>query len=374
MTNGKRMLATTLAASAFAAAALAPSASAAGDPVASGHFDFAISPAFSKQLRARHFSVRTKSLTIQSGNVDPTTGAATLKLGGSVRFKHRGQRITFGKLTATIGGNGSLRGSRLTRRGASTGSLTLFELNGGSVVREGFGARVSGVQATFGDATRKLSQKLGARLPGGTAGSLVVATQPATVEVLGGNATVTENPSLSSTLRSHCIDSVNGVTVNGDATEPGGPGTPFQIPVSGGTISPNGWTDGVVDLAGGMDIQVGGPGLPSGCPSSSAATVHLANFAVNVANKSILSDFSVGGPYSPWPGMVLRVELQGDVSNATMLADPANHSLTASGAQLGLDPTTVMIMNQYLPHASGTVTPFQVGDVLGSASMSVSTR
>ncbi len=374
MINSKRMLATTLAASAFSAAALAPNASAAGDPVASGHFDFALSPAFTEQLRARHVSVRTKDLTIQSGAVDPTTGAATLKLGGSVRFKHRGQQITFGKLSATIGGDGSLKGSRLTRKGAAAGSLTLFRLSGGSVAREGFGARVSGVDASFGSATHKLARKLSVRLPGGTAGSLVVATQPATVEVLGGNATVTQNSALASTLRSHCVDPVNGITVNGDATEPGGPGTPFQIPVSGGTISPNGWTDGVVDLAGGMDIEVGGPGLPSGCPSSSVATVHLANFAVNVANKSILSDFSVGGPYSPWPGMVLRVELQGDVSHATMLADPANHSLTASGAQLGLDPTTTMVMNQYLPHANGAVTPFAVGDVLGSAAMSVSTR
>jgi hypothetical protein len=365
----KRLLATTLAAAAFAAAAIAPTASAAGDPVASGHFDLSFSPAFKQRLKARHVSVRTQGLTIDSGSVDPTTGAASLKLGGSVQLKHRGKKFSFGHLTATIGSGGALRGTAGRHR-----PVTLFRLSGGSVVREGFGAMVSGVQASFGPGARRLAQNLHFRLPAGTAGSLTVQTQPATVEVLGGTATVTENASLTSKLRSHCIDPVDGISVNGAATQPGGPGNPFQIPVSGGTISPNGWTDGVVDLAGGMDIEVGGPGLPSGCPTSSAATVHLANFAVNVANKSILSDFSVGGPYSPWPGAVMRVELQGDVSHATMLADPANHSLTASGAQLGLDPTTVMVMNQYLPHANGTVTPFAVGDVLGSAEMSVSTR
>jgi hypothetical protein len=124
-----------------------------------------------------------------------------------------------------------------------------------------------------------------------------------------------------------------------------------------------------------MDIEVGGPGLPGGCPTSSVATVHLANFAVNVARKSVLTDFSVGGPYSPFGSTVIRTELQGDTSHATMLADPVAHVLTASGAILGLDQGSVAIMNQYLPHVSGgSSTNFAVGDMLGSASMTVNSR
>jgi hypothetical protein len=235
------------------------------------------------------------------------------------------------------------------------------------------------VQASFGPREAgSLRRFFGIRLPSGSAGSLAVNTQPATVEVLGGTATVTQDLSLGGVagkLRAHCIDPVSGIKPSGQATQPGGPGNPFQIPVSGGTISPNGWTDGEVDLAGGMDIEVGGPGLPAGCPSSSVATVHLANFAVNVARKSVLTDFSVSGPYSPFGSTVIRTELQGDTSQATMLANPASHVLTASGASLGLDGASVMIMNQYLPHpGGGSSTDFAIGDVLGSASMTVNTR
>jgi hypothetical protein len=375
--NGKRMLTRVLATVGLSLLVAAPAASAAGDPVASGHFDLAFSSAFTQKLKARHVSVRARGLAIEAGSVDPTTGVANLRLRGSIKFRHRGKAVTFGGLTASLGSDGALRGSRLTRHGAVPRASTLFHLSGGSLLREGFGSRVSGVQASVATGTRRLRHRLGVRLPAGTAGSLAVQAQPATVEVLGGMATVTQDlsGSVAAKLRAHCIDSVDGIRPSGQASQPGGAGTSFQIPVSGGTISPNGWTDGVVDLAGGMDIDVGGPGLPGGCPTSSVATVHIANFAVNVAHKSVLTDFSVSGSGSPFGDAVMRIELQGDTSHATMLADPAAHVLTASGASLGLDAASVMVMNQYLPHVSGgSSTDFAIGDVLGSASMTVNTR
>jgi hypothetical protein len=58
-----------------------------------------------------------------------------------------------------------------------------------------------------------------------------------------------------------------------------------------------------------------------------------------------------------------------------MLADPSNHSLTASGAQLGLDQVSAQMMNILLPHAAGgTIPSFDAGDLLGSADMTVQTR
>jgi hypothetical protein len=373
-----RLLGTLLAASMLAALVVAPSAGAAGDPVAGGHFDLALAQSFKQLLHKRHSSVAVSGLAIQSGSVDPISGSGSLKLSGRVKFSHRRKSVVFQKLTATLGPNGSLTGSAVLRHGRAGASTNLFDLNGGSVARDGFGARISGVQASFGlGSARGLRHALGVRLPSASAGSLAVATQPATVEVLGGTATVTQDLSgaVAAKLRAHCIDPVNGIRPSGQANQPGGPGSSFQIPVSGGTISPNGWTDGEVDLSGGMDIDVGGPGLPGGCPTSSVATVHLANFAVNVAHKSVLTDFSVSGPGSPFGNSVMRVELQGDTSQATMLADPANHVLTASGATLGLDSVSVSVMNQYLPHVSGGAsTNFAVGDMLGSASMTVNSR
>ena len=364
-----------LAVLALSATPLAPTAAAAGDPVASGQFNLSVSPSFKARLKAKHVRMRVSGLAIQSGAVDPLTGHATLKLGGSLRFEHGKKKVSFQKLTATIGPGGTLTGNALRHGRPVAKATTLFWLNGGSVARDGFGARVTGVQASFAGA-KSLGRGLGVKLPGGNAASLDVQTQPETVEVLSGSATVTPNSSsdIASKLSAHCIDPVAGVRPSGAATQSGGPGTPFQIPVSGGTISPNGWTAGQVNLAGGLDIQVGGPGLPSGCPTSSVAIVHVANLAVNVAHKSILADFSVESPYSPFGDAVMPVEMKGDVSQATMTADPANHVLDASGAALGLDSTSVTFMNAYLPHASGSVPDFVTGDVLGTASMTVHTR
>lgn len=319
--------------------------------------------------------MRVSGLGIQSGSVDPLTGHATLKLGGSLQFKHGKQKMSFQKLTATIGPGGALTGSAMGHGKAAARPTTLFWLNGGSVTRDGFGANVTGVQASFAGA-KSLGRSFGVKLPAGNVASLDVQTQPETVEVTGGSATVTSNFSsdIVSKLRAHCIDPVAGVTPSGAATQSGGPGTPFQIPVSGGTISPNGWTAGVVDLGGGLDIQVGGSGLPSGCPTNQVAIIHVSNLAVNVAHKSVLADLSVESPYSPFGDAVMKVEMQGDVSSATMTADPANHVLNASGAALGLDSASVTVMNAYLPHASGSVPDFAVGDVLGTSSMTVQTR
>jgi hypothetical protein len=371
----KSFLAASLAVCAIGSTPLAPSAAAAGDPVSSGQFSLSISPTFKARLKAKHVRMRVHGLGIQSGSVDPLTGHATLKLGGSLQFKHGKQKLSFQKLTATIGPGGALTGSAKRHGKLAAKATTLFWFSGGSVARDGFGATVSDVQASFAGA-KSLGRSFGVKLPSGNAASLDVQTQPETVEVLGGSATVTPNFSsdIVSKLRAHCIDPAAGVLPSGAATQPGGAGTPLQIPVTGGTISPTGWTAGVVNLGGGLDIQVGGPGLPSGCPTSQVAIVHVSNLAVNVAHTSVLADFSAQSPYSPFGDSVMKIEMKGDVSNATMTADPANHVLNASGAALGLDSGSVTVMNAYLPHASGSVPDFAVGDVLGTSSMTVQTR
>ncbi|MGH2981738.1 MAG: hypothetical protein ACRDKV_06825 [Solirubrobacterales bacterium] len=378
--NNASRFAAFAAASLCAALALAPAASGAGDPVANGHFELALSTAFKKQLKEKSASVKARGLSVEAGSVDPVTGAGSLNLGGTVKFKYRRKRVVFGNLEVTLGPNGRLKGSVLRRGGTpKRGATTLFRLSGGSVIREGFGARISGLQASFARrGAKKLRRKLGVRLPRRTAGSLAVYIQPETVEVLGGTATVSQDLSpggIADKLRAHCIDPVAGVSPTGAATQPGGPGTPFLVPVSGGTISPTGWTAGVVDLAGGLDVEVGGPGLPGGCPTSSVATIHFAKLAVNVAHESVKLELSASGPASPFPGMVLPLELQGNTDSATMLADPATHTLTASGVVLGVDHSAAWAMNTFLPHPSGgPSTQFQVGDLFGSAGMTVQVR
>lgn len=373
-----RSLTTLFAASAIAALTLAPAANAAGDPVASGQFDLAFSPAFKKQLKAKRTWVRARGVSIETGSVDPVGGAASLKLSGSLKFQHRDKTVVFENLSATLGPDGALEASVLNHHGAGKRAVTtLFQLSEGSVAREGFGANVSGVQASLAPSgAARLGRRLGVRLPIGNAGSLAVYTQPETVAVVSGLATVTQDLSpggIAPKLRAHCIDPDGGVTPSGAASKPAAGN--FLIPVAGGTISPTGWIAGKVDLAGGLDVTVGGPGLPAGCPTSVVATIHFANFAVDVAHTSVLTDLTVGGPYSPFGNTVIPVELQGSTANATMVADPSNHSLTASGAQLGLDQVSAQMMNNLLPHASGGSIPsFNAGDLLGSADMTVQTR
>ncbi len=370
-------MAALLAATAIAALALAPAANAGGDPVASGHFDLALSPAFKKKLKSKRTWVKVRGVSIEAGSVDPVTGAASLKLSGRLIFQHRHKRAVFANLSATLGPAGTLEGSALNRHGSRKRAMTLFQLSGGSVAREGFGAKVSGVRATLAPSgAGRLGRRLGVHLPAGSAGSLVVDTQPETVAVVGGMATVTQDlspGSIADKLRAHCIDPDGGVSPSGAATEPAAGS--FLIPVAGGTISPDGWTAGKVDLGGGLDVAVGGPGLPAGCPTSAVATIHFANFAVDIAHQSVLTDLSVSGPYSPFGDTSVQIELQGNTADATMLADPSTHILTASGADLGLDQPSATMMNALLPHPSGGAsTNFAAGDLLGSADMTVRVR
>jgi len=66
-----RSLTTLFAASAIAALTLAPAANAAGDPVASGQFDLAFSPAFKKQLKAKRTWVRAQRDSCDGELPDP---------------------------------------------------------------------------------------------------------------------------------------------------------------------------------------------------------------------------------------------------------------------------------------------------------------
>jgi len=114
--------------------AFAPTAFGAGDPVRTGSFQLKLSHSFKKQLSNHGVAITPKSYAIKSGSIDPTTGTGTLTLKGKLRFKHGHKKVVYKKVTATLGPNGFLKG----------GGVKLFNLTGGTVVRNGFGADVSG--------------------------------------------------------------------------------------------------------------------------------------------------------------------------------------------------------------------------------------
>ena len=186
-----------------AALVFAPTAFGAGDPVASGSFHLKLSRSFQQQLRRNGVAMKPKVFSVEQGSIDPITGTGTLTLKGKLRFKHGHKKVVYNKVTATLGSNGVLKG----------GGVKLFNLRGGTVVRNGFGADVSGVKASFRKgAAKKINKRLGLHsLHRASAGSLSVSEQPQTVEVTGGNGARGPRPDPDGGLRHDRLEAVGSL-------------------------------------------------------------------------------------------------------------------------------------------------------------------
>jgi hypothetical protein len=351
---------------------LAAPAQGAGDPVKSGQLRLQLSDAFKQRLAKRGIGVSPKSFALGGGTVDPIAGTGSLQLRGKLRFRRSGEKAVFRDLGATVGPGGLLR----------SGRKPLFALSGGVVTREGFGARITGVQIRLlRGATRSLKRSLGVkRLRPGYAGSASVTQQPATVQVLTGTATLapdTSPGSVNSKLAAHCIDSSAGISPIAPATQPGGAGTPYFFPVSGGTVSPTG-IEGVVQQVGGFQLQDGGSGLPAGCPSSPTVTIRQTDLAVDFLTKNISALLDVSGSGVPF-GLqgIIPVSFPYDSLNATFTADPVSHTVTSGGTVIRLNSLAAYYLNQAFPQPSGGFDPameFAAGDSYGTAGLTLQVR
>ena len=365
----------------------------AGDPVGSGTFNFKRSSGFKHQLKRNHVKLKPKvfSITTAGSSVDPITGAATLKL-GKINFKKGNKKLVYSNAKATLGANGAKGNIK-----GSTGKL--FSLSGGTVVRNGFGATVSGVKVKLlKGAAKKINRKLGLHsLHKGSAGKVEVAEQPKTVAIVSGEAIVTPNASLTpgtgtvaSKLASHCIDALSGVTVIPPATTAGA-AQPFHFPVNGGTVSPAG-TDGVLTAQGGVRLANGKGTLgvlqPASCPSfapgvgTSTAYLDQTNLATNLGLLNIQADVFLGGTNPPivlgGPGP--KGVAIGQVIDASNLkvddANPTTHHIKISGALIKNNGTASQTLNLFFPQPSPP-TPsqeFANGDIFGTAVLDVTVR
>lgn len=357
--------------SALAALWIAAPAQGAGDPVKSGRFALQLSANFKQRLAKRGVSVAPKSFPIGKGAIDPITGSGSFALTGKLRFRRGGEKVVFNDLSVTLGSSGALR----------SGHKRLFALSGGSASRQGFGARVDAVQLRFvRGAARKVKRGLGVMgLRAGLAGAATVSEQPATVQVLTGTATLapdTSPGSVSSKLAAHCVDPA-AISPIAPASQPGGTGTPYFFPVTGGTISPEG-AEGVVQQVGGFQLQNGGSGLPAGCSSSTTVTIRQSDLAVDLRTKHVSSLLDLSGPGVPFglSGSV-PVGFPYESINATFTADPVTHTVTSGGTVLMLNSVAAYFMNQAFPQPSGSFDPameFSTGDTYGTASLTLQVR
>jgi hypothetical protein len=350
--------------------AFAPTAFGAGDPVRTGSFQLKLSQSFKKQLSNHGVAITPKSFAIKSGSIDPTTGTGTLTLKGKLRFKHGHKKVVYGHLNATLGPGGALRG----------GKTKLFSLNGGTVTRDGFGAKIGGVDLNFPkSAAKKLRKALDLNLlRSGDAGSLAVSVQPQTVEVLSGTASVDPavGPgSVSSKLAAHCVNPNTGVSVIAPGTQPGGPNTTIFFPVTFGTISPTG-LNGVIQQAGGIQLANGGPGLPAGCPASNNFTMRLSDLSVDLLNKTVSAHVALSGSGSPFGNLDAQISFPIDIDDAWVNPDPQAFVVTANGTVIRLNSSAAYLLNFALPQPSpgDPSMQFADGDAFGTAGVTVQVR
>ena len=359
-----------------AALVFAPTAFGAGDPVASGSFNLKLSRSFKNQLRRNGVAMKPKVFTVEQGSIDPITGTGTLTLKGRLRFKHDHKKVVYNKVTATLGSNGVLKG----------GGVKLFKLSGGAVTRNGFGADLSGVKASFlKSAAKKINKKLGLHsLHRASAGSLSVSEQPQTVEVTGGNVHVVPEPlsagsgTVTSKLLAHCINGLTGVTAIGPGIKNPPALTPsFDFPVTGGTISPQG-TDGVVNSAGGIELA-NTNGNIGDCDTAPPplATLEQTDSSYNLLSNYISSHVVIEGSVPTVGDQGVGIGSNLNASNATVSANPDDHSVTVNGTVIRFNKGSALFLRQTFPQPTSSYDAsmeFVSGDLFGTMNLTVTTR
>jgi hypothetical protein len=357
-------------------------AGAAGDPVASGKFRLSVSNSFKEQLARNGVVMKPKALSINSGELNPLTGTGTLTLKGSIRFRHGKRQVVYRKVTAKLDSNGFLKGN----------GVKLFSLRGGKIVRNGFGAEVTGVKAKFlPKAARKINHKLDLHsLRRVSAGEVFVSEQPETVEVTGGKAHLVPNPdlngssgTLASRLPNHCIFGLSGVAVVSPGQRIGAPATPtFDFPLTGGSISPEG-TDGAVDSAGGVEItnthSTGGTTMYcDDMPQVPLATLRQTDYSFNLLKNYLSAHVVVSGTVPTVGDRGVGIGSNLYPGNATVSADPDAHTVTIKGIVIRINGAAALVLNQTFrqPEPPGYDPNFEFasGLLYGTVDLTVTTR
>ena len=315
--------------------------------------------------RGLKLSPASLHLPIAGGAVDPIDGSGTVRVAGRFRIK-RGKHTTKVKITGlTFGANGGP--GRIAAKIGKRKVSRFGVLSGGTVTRDGWGAKVTGVTASLAAKGAKAlaSSKGGQRL-----GTVSATTVPKSVEVLpGGTLVFNADNGFVNKLLAHCVTPL-GVTAIPPAQQNM---TQFTFPVTGGSISPD-FDSGNVVSGGGQTIAKDNS-LPvpftcnQGPPVGTKAvqTEFQAQFEIDaLAATTVLPDGPVGVA-------ALGAFDLGAASGKS--ADVGTKQVTVTNAPVRLDPLTGFVLNQVFPNESGDPTnDFKGGDLLGTMSLSVKTH
>jgi len=391
VTQPVRARGTTLSAVAVVAAlaallALAPFASAASDPLASGTTRLTLNKNLFKKLKKAKVKVikvspgtvkvRTVTLPVSGGSLDPTNGLGTIEHSGGIKFKHGKKSavvktIVFDTTTNSI--NAKVAGK----------NMKLASVRGVSAARNGFGASLTlGSTKLTDKAAKHLNKKLGftrkkakkAPFKGGKGmGSALSETQPKTVTVLpGGNASLVTSLATDQKLAEVLV----GIETVAPTTETAPLPPTFAFPISGGTIAPNA-SSGIVQTSGGLKLrQVFVPTEVETTMTLNAIYVDLgaktATVEVTVESKGIDPKLNLG-PLGR--SSIANLSLTG----ATIKSNPSARTVSIENATATLQAVTAETLNSVF------VTPFEAitkseakhfveGDPLGTFSFSAQTQ
>ncbi len=288
MARGTKLPLAVLAAALFALLAFAPFASAAPDPVESGSATVTLNNGFVKSLKKRGVKIvkikpaklkgKKATFPVVGGEMDPTTGAGTLRLGGGLKFKHGKKKAPVKALVVDTKKKG------LFAKVAGK-KVKLATLAGWTYTRAGFGVALNAKKLKLTKAAaKKLNKKLGFKkgkkpFKGNRKmGSAVAEEQPATVTVLpGGNVSFKADQGLLLKLK----DVETEAKVIAPTTEKGLGN--YELPITGGTIAPSG-AAGVVQTAGGLLLT---QKLPTGPSSALETEITLGNMWLDLSAKTV---------------------------------------------------------------------------------------
>jgi hypothetical protein len=367
----------------LAALVAASTAFAAPDPLASGSVVLQLRSSGGLKLKPA-----TLTLPVTTGDLDPATGAGTLETTGAIKAK-RGKRKAKVKVTGLVlpaaGGTGTINAKIGKRKVNGFGKLS-----GGTVTRDGWGARVDGLAARLGSKgakalTRVFAPRSGAKASvaaggikaGKPLGTVSVTGVPKTVEVLPGGTLVFDSDiDFALKLSAHCIDAITPVLVE-PGVSPIAPATQdvttFTFPVTGGSIAPD-LSAGRVTSAGGQKItKNNGPTtalFDCAEPPDVGTTVLQTEFEAQFELKALAS-------FTVLPTGPVGVSSLGmfDLAAATTSADANSKQITVTGAPVMMDSLAAFVLNQVFPNRSGDpANDFQTGELLGTMSLSVTTH
>lgn len=415
--RGTMLSAVVVVAALAAMLALAPFASAASDPIASGTTTVKLNKGLVNKLKKYNVKVlkvspaavkgSTVTLPVSAGSLDPVTGVGTVEHSGGIKFKAGKKSAAVNTLlldTTTGSLNAKVAGK----------SMKFASVKGFTVARNGFGANVSisSLKLT-GKAATQLNKKLGfsgqkkgkskGKAKGHKRAAASKAVQPPFKgnQVLGGSTSETQPKTVG------VVATGNAQLVLSDAAlaklknvGPEAGGThPFEVklapveptkvvslspvtavfPISGGTVGPTA-TTGVLQTAGGLkltqNLEAGGPN------GKGETTLVMGNIWVDLGAKTASVEVTITNPKTPEAnlGNLGRASIADvNLTGATIVSDPATRTVSVQNASATLQAVTAETLNSVfitpIEKATGQAqTKFVGGDPLGVFSFTAQTE